>query len=144
MKSINRTEIILSASHSGRIKLHNINPTRFEFLFDQFIMFYNETKDIEFFSYNFDDPNHRDTFNIEGLKLCLEGLFKDKGAIEYNIGDILFEDEYLFITDLSYGIFVIQLNQTRNEHLSLNTTSWYLYALTSGPNQIHLERVDSF
>ena len=144
MTSINRTEIILSASHSGRIKLHNINPTRFEFLFDQFIMFYNETKDIEFFAYNFDDPNHRDTFNIKGLKACLEGLFKDKAAIEYNIGDLLFEDEYLFITDLSYGIFVIQLNQIQDEHLSLNTTSWYLYALTSGPNQIHLERVNSF
>ena len=143
LASINSTDIVLSASNSGKLKIQGIKPSRFEFLFDQFVMFYNETKDIEFFAYNFIEKRN-DITTIRNLTECMQATLRDKTSADYSIGDILFEDEYLFITDLNYGIFVVQLKLVHSEVMGMVANTWYLYALTSGPNQIHLERIDNY
>jgi hypothetical protein len=57
---------------------------------------------------------------------------------KFEIGDLEFQDRFLFITDLNYGVFVLEFNETSPDDFDI--TSKYLYRLTSKPNRIHIEK----
>jgi len=68
--------------------------------------------------------------------------YKESNFNPATIGDLDFVDQYMFVADLNDGMYVIQLSKSEQEDDQLSAKSCFLYALTSGPNEIHIQNIN--
>lgn len=136
----------MSARSSGKLKTTIKNLSNFDVAFNKYIINVNETFDDLFMVTNFVDNNLPSNYNyifdvVNKISESIGDFSENDFYHTFSIGSMAFQDKYLFFTDTNYGIFVVEIAETE-EGNNLVAVDCYLYALTSGPNEIHIEKIN--
>jgi hypothetical protein len=137
----------LSPRSSGRLKTTIRNLSNFDVAFNKYIISVNESFADLFmvteFVKNKETPTRKDFIYgiMEQIENSMGDFTENDISLTFSIGSMAFQDKYLFFTDTNYGIFVVEIQETEEED-SLVAVDCYLYALTSGPNEIHIEKIN--
>lgn len=138
-------KVVLSSWQSGALHTRMQSVNSFDLMFYRYILYIDRSQTERFCFTDFikNKPlKVEENYCVKDIMLLIKrsmGLADTADNPVLSIGDMLFQDRFLYITDTNHGIFVIELEDMNGD---VKAVSCYLYALTSGPNDIHLERVN--